>query len=231
VAPDQELPEYAASDVSRRDREDARFHDLVQETQRTLGRMLNSNDLKKLLGIYDYLAMPAEVILLLIQHCKERSESQFGKEQRVGFAFIEKQAYVWANRDVMTLERAEQWIAEFEEQKELIGKMQKALGIRDRQLTRTERGYVEKWIGYGFTPEAVAIAADRTITNTGSLKWKYIDGIIESWEDMGLHTPEEIEKGDKKPVRSSRRGSTAATAKTDQRTIEELDRLMEELGS
>lgn len=229
VAPDWELPEYTAADVARRNAEDGRFHDLTQEVQLKLGRVLTSDDLKKLLGIYDYLAMPAEVILMLIQYCKEYSEARFGKEKRVGFGFIEKEAYAWVDREIMTLERAEQWLHEYEERRTLLAQMQRTVGIRDRQLTKTERAYLENWISMGFPPESVAIAADRTITNTGGLKWKYMDSIIQSWHEKGLHTPEEIEKGDKKSGRSAKRGSTAATARADQRTIDELDRLIEEM--
>ncbi|MCC8357708.1 MAG: DnaD domain protein, partial [Oscillospiraceae bacterium] len=75
-----------------------------------------------------------------------------------------------------------------------------ALGIQGRRLSPTERKYIDDWITLGFGPEALALAADRTVTNTGDLKWKYMNSIVHSWHQKGLHTVEEIEKGDRKPA-------------------------------
>ena len=67
LPPADELPNYTAADiVSRGDRV---FTDLVQEAQRVLGHALSTPDLKKLFGIYDYLKLPAEVIMELLHYC------------------------------------------------------------------------------------------------------------------------------------------------------------------
>ena len=48
----------------------------------------------------------------------------------------------------------------------------------------------------GFGEEAIAIAAERTVTNTGALKWNYLSKILQSWHQKGLHSPKEIEEKD-----------------------------------
>ena len=68
-APAEELPEYETEDLVRRSREDAGFSAIVAEAQKVLGHVLSSSDLKRLFGIYDYLALPPEVILMLLNHC------------------------------------------------------------------------------------------------------------------------------------------------------------------
>ena len=45
--------------------------------------------------------------------------------------------------------------------------------------------------------DAIAIAFDRTVTQTNGLKWPYMNRIVQNWHEKGLHTPEEIESGDK----------------------------------
>ena len=229
--PSMELPEYQASDVARRDMESEEFHDLVEAVQQSLGRILSSPDLKKLFGIYDELALPAAVIMLLVEHCKQEYADRYGREKNVGFAFIEKEAYDWFHREIMTYDQAEAWLAELERRNSAIGQLRRQMGVNDRPLTPTERRYLNAWLELGFPAESIGMALDRTVTNTGGLKWKYMDSIIQSWHRMGLHTPEEIEKGDKRPEKRAGRktGTAPARDRDDSRAIAQLDRLMEKM--
>ena len=224
--PARDIPEYRAADVVRRSQSDPAFRDLVKDAQAALGRPLSSTDLKKLFGIYDDLALPPEVIMLLVHHCREEHDERYGTSRPLGFAAIEKEAYVWFDREIVTYEQAEAWLDELARRKSLTGRIQQALGIRGRDLTATERRYITDWIELGFGPEALALAADRTVTNTGSLKWKYMDSIVRSWHGKGLHTVEEIDRGDRKPDRT---GSVAAV-QPDARELERMKKLREKLN-
>ena len=209
LEPPRELPQYRASEVASRSMESEEFKQLVDGVQTHLGRLLSSADIKKLFGLYDELHLPVDVIMLLIQYCKQVSEERYGKERTVGFGFIEKEAYVWVNRNITTYEQAEQWLAEQEQRRSCLGQLQRVLGIRDRTLSKTEREYLLSWLELGFSVEAIAIAYDRTVTKTHGLQWKYMDKIIRSWDSMGLHTPEEIEAGD--PFGGTRKRVSAQT--------------------
>lgn len=225
--PAPELPEYEARDVVRRSAEDPQFQALLTDVQNALGRVLTSADIKSLFGIYDDLALPPEVILLLVNYCKEENAARYGGEKRLGFAFIEKVAYTWFDREIVTHEQADEWIGEYTRRKSLMGQLQRELGIQDRRLTPTERKYIDGWLELGFGVEALALAADRTITNTGGLRWKYMDSIVRSWHEKGLHTVEEIERGDRKPDRTGKYGSSAPSVPTqeDVKTLAQLERL------
>ncbi|MGM9615757.1 MAG: DnaD domain protein [Oscillospiraceae bacterium] len=226
--PERHLPEYPAEDVVRRSREDARFRALVDEVQMALGHTLSSADLKKLFGIYDEFGLPPEVIVLLVQHCKETYAARYGNGKNPGFAFIENEARDWFDREIMTYEQAEQWLTKLAERRSAIGRLRTALGISDRKLSPTERKYFEDWLSRGFPVESIVIAADRTVTNTGGLKWKYMDSIIQSWDRMKLYTPEQIEAGDKKPERKPGR-FTPVKDRDDSKALEQIDRLMEKM--
>lgn len=228
IRPAREIPEYQAADVVRRSQSDPAFRDLVKEAQTALGRLLSSTDLKKLFGIYDDLALPPEVIMLLVHHCRQEHDERYGASRPLGFAAIEKEAYSWFDREIVTYEQAEAWLEELDRRKSLTGQIQQSLGIRGRDLTATERKYINAWIELGFGPEALALAADRTVTNTGSLKWKYMDSIVRSWHGKGLHTVPEIEKGDRKSGGRTAR-QTAASAATDAQELERLRRLREKI--
>jgi len=110
---------------------------------------------------------------------------------------IEQQAYIWANQEIMTYELAEEYLSRRRARKDIIGQLKHMMGIYDRTLTKTETDYLTDWLDKGFGYEAIAIAFDRTVTQTGGLKWAYMNKIMQSWHSKNLHTPEEIAAGDK----------------------------------
>ena len=210
AAPAEELPEYRAEDIIRRSREDSGFAAIVAEAQKVLGHVLGSTDLKRLFGIYDFLALPPEVILELLNHCVALSPGR-----RPSMRFIEKEAYVWANREIFTLEQAEEYIKQNRLRRDDLGRLSEVLGIRGRELTATELKYIGSWLDMGFTDEAIGVAYDRTVTNTGALKWSYMNKILLSWHEKGIHTPGEIAEKD-----SRRRAVPPAAGETAGKSID-----------
>jgi DnaD/phage-associated family protein len=196
LPPPDEPPEYRAADIVSRS--DGTFTALVQEAQRVLGHALSTPDLKKLFGIYDYLALPPEVIMVLLHHCVSVSNGRLPTMR-----FIEKEAYDWANREIRTLDQAEDYIEDRRLRGEECAAAARALGITGRALSSTEKRYITSWLDLGYSPELIAIAYDRTVTNTGALKWGYMDKIIRSWQEKGLFTAEDVEAKDgRRPSRA-----------------------------
>lgn len=214
-APAEELPEYETADLMRRSREDAGFSAVVTEAQKVLGHVLSSSDLKRLFGIYDYLALPPEVILMLLNHCVSLSQGR-----RPSMRFIEKEAYTWANREILSLEQAEEYIRRSRERREGMDRLRELLGIHGRELTATEQKYIGSWLDMGFDDECISIAYDRTVTNTGSLKWSYMNKILLSWQEKGIHTGSEVAEKD------SRRKTAAGPRKVSDKPID-MDRLID----
>ena len=192
--PADEPPEYRAADIVSRN--DGTFTALVQEAQRVLGHALSTPDLKTLFGIYDYLALPPEVIMVLLHYCVSVSNGRLPTMR-----FIEKEAYAWANREIRTLEQAEDYIEDRRLRSEECAAAARALGITGRALSATEKRYITSWLDLGYTPELIAIAYDRTVTNTGALKWGYMNKIIQSWHEKGLFTGEDVEAKDGRRIR------------------------------
>ena len=195
--PAEELPEYTAEELLTRSREDARFAALVVEAQRVLGRKLNGSELKKLFGLYDYLALPPEVLMMLLNYCVANAPSGNPPSMR----YIEKEGYAWANREILTLEQAEAYIAASQQRRERLSRTAKILNITGRPLTATETKYITAWQEMGFDDEVIAMAYDKTVTNTGALRWSYLNGILKSWHEKGLHTPAAIRDRDSRRPR------------------------------
>ena len=198
LPPAEELPEYRAEDIVRRSKEDDAFAAIVAEAQKVLGHVLSSSDLKRLFGIYDYLAMPAEVIYMLLHHCANLSSGR-----RLSMRVMEKEAYSWVNREIYTLEQAEKYIAQYRSRNEETNRIAAIFGIRGRELTAAEKKYIGAWIEMGFEDSALNEAYERTVLSTGKFTWNYMNRILQSWHENGIHTLSDAESRDPRRTKPS----------------------------
>lgn len=225
-APSAELPEYKAEEVSRRHDSDPAFQKLVSETAARLGKMLSGADLKILFGIYDFLGLPPDVIVLLVNWCIKETKRKFGPGQVPTLRQIEKEAYIWSNRELYTLELAEQYLQNRSSRQTESTALARLLGIYDRALSPTEEKYLTAWLDMGFGQDAVLRAYDRTVTKKGELVWPYMNRILENWHSKNLHTVPEIEAGDLPPRARQRSQQPASPAAADlQRMRDYMDKL------
>lgn len=198
LPPADELPEYRTEDIMRRTTEDVEFSAVLLEANKVFGHSLNSNDLKRLFGIYDYLGLPAEVIYMLLHHCRDITSGR-----RLSMRFVEKEAYFWVNREIYTLEQAEKYITRYRSRNEASARISEILGIRGRELTAAEKKYIGTWIDNGFDDASINEAYERTILNTGKFSWNYMNRILQSWHDAGIHTLAEAESKDPRRTNST----------------------------
>lgn len=228
-----ELPEYTAQDIAARAGENSEFKAIVDETQRIMGHMLTGADLKTLFGIYDFLRLPTEVIFLLINHCVEETREHLGQGKLPSMRTVEKEAYAWYNREILTLERAEEFLLQKRARSGELADIKRLLQINGRNFSTTERKYVENWMDMGFDLEAVALAYDKTIVKTGNLAWKYMDTILMSWHGKKLHTAEEITSGDRLTATSSgsfaRQGTPAVSRNAGEPETERMKKIWEKV--
>lgn len=226
--PEQAIPEYGKSYLAARSREDKLFVALQTEAANVLGHTLSAQELNTLFGIYDYLGMPGEVIMMLFSACAEDVRERYGPGRTPTMRQIEKQAYIWANREIMTFEQAEEYLTAQRNRKDKLQEVKRALGIWDRKLSDTETRYMTDWLDKGFDTEAISLAFDRTVTQIGSMKMAYMNKIILNWHEKGLHTLSEIMAGDEKP--QSKTSAKPAPAAAGTAPVGEKERLMKLFG-
>lgn len=225
--PAEELPQYAAREVVSAASKGGGFDIVIDETQHILGKILTGAEINTLFGLYDYLKLPPEVIILLINYCVDCTREKLGPGKLPSIRTIEKEGYIWYNDEIITLDRAEQYLCKKHESRERASAVKRILQINDRGLSSSENKYVCDWLAMGFDLEAIEKAYDKTVLKTGKLQWKYMNSILESWNAKGLHTPEEIEKGDIRPGDAlTAQKSAGSGSKTQSDKIRELmDRL------
>lgn len=210
--PADERPAYQRSDVAERLEHSAEFRGLTAEVERRLGKKLSTADLTALLGLYDYLGLPADVIYLLVCHCAEKTAARFGEGRRPGMRQIEKEGYAWAKRGIDTQSAAAEYLKKYAARQGTLPRYMKALGLGDRLPAPSEEKYLTEWQEMGFGPEAVALAYDRTVLRCHELKWPYLNGILKRWHAANCHTPAEIESADRPASRPQPEPPRAAGA-------------------
>ena len=194
-----ERPNYSEKDVLSAMEADTSFRGLYGEVQRLLGRSLNTEELKILLGFVRYLGLPTDVIAVLVCYCKDRAR-QRGSLRNPSLRTIEKEAYAWAERGIDTMEEAAAFIQTQNVRNSRMYKLMNVLQIRGRSLTAAEERYAQSWLDMGFEEETIGMAYERTCLNTGGLNWAYMNKILQRWHEQNLHTAEEVRSGDRKPV-------------------------------
>ena len=191
-------PQYTENDVLTAMDTEVDFRALLGEVQRLLGKPLNTEELKILLGFVRYLGMPADVITLLVYFCKDRAK-KMGKTRNPSLRTIEKEAYAWAEKGIAPMEEASAYIRQQNLRFSQVGRIMQILQIRGRNLAAGERNYLRQWLEMGFGEEAIGLAYEKSCLNTGGLSWPYMNKILRSWHEQGLHTPQQIRQGDRKP--------------------------------
>ena len=193
-----ERPSYSERDVLDAMDTDTSFRSLYGEVQRLLGRSLNTEELKILLGFIRYLGMGADVISVLVCYCKDRAR-QRGSLRNPSLRTIEKEAYAWAERGIDSVEEAAAFIQAQNVRNSRLHRLMNILQIRGRSLTAAVERYAQSWLDMGMEEALISMAYERTCLNTGGLNWAYMNKILQRWHEQGFHTAEEVRGGDYKP--------------------------------
>jgi len=180
---------YTPGEIAQRAKSDKKLSWLFEEAQNTLGKILSSADMLTLFWIYDYLELNHQVIMLIVNYSQKNNKSSM--------RYIERVATDWADKGIDTVRKAEKHLAMLEDKRTYEYKIKRLLGIYDRDFTPSEKKVVEQWQSeLKPSDELVLSAFDINIERTGKLSVKYINGILKSWEEKGIKTPEQILQDD-----------------------------------
>ena len=217
-----ERPTYSETDVMTAMDTDMDFRSLYGEVQRLLGKVLTTEELKLLLGLRRYLGLPNDVISVLVYYCKDRAR-QRGSLRNPSLRTIEKEAYLWAEQGIETLEQAAAYIQVQNLKNSRLERLKRVIQVKGRNLTAGEERYANSWLDMGFEEDAIAIAYERTCLNTGGLNWAYMNKILQRWHEAGLHTAAEVKQGDRKQAVPK-----GASGQLGQAELEAIAKIMQE---
>ena len=225
--PPERQVEYTRSDMARA-LEGAEFRSLTAAVEGKLGKKLTTPDLAVLLGLYDQVGLPADVIFLLVGFCAERTVQQYGPGRRPTLRQIEREGYAWARRGLMTQESAAAYIKDYQRRRKVLPELMALLGLGDRRPGPTEERYLLSWAAMGFDRPVIELAYDKTLLKCKELKWPYMNKILTSWHQKGLRTLAEVEAGDRPQSRSaaSRAQNPAQDSGAAREDLERMERYL-----
>ncbi|NCB62170.1 MAG: DnaD domain protein [Clostridia bacterium] len=225
-----EPPEYTAADIALELESGSSFSALVAEAQRRLGKVLSTTDLKILFTVYDFLALPTEVILVLITWCVRQTEEKYGQGRKPTMPQIRAEAFRWKRRGVDTPEGAEEYLRRMSTLQIRSARLLPLVGITGRAPVEGERKYLDAWSELGFEEDAVRLAYEKTVLKKQTMSWPYMNSILKSWHQKGLHTVAQIRSEDSNYRRDTMGGKPDVTQKpaagaADKRVRDDFERM------
>ncbi len=183
-----EAPFYTAKDLADAAEAQPEFKNLVDFAEQRLEKVMNVSELARLYSFLDYLKMPLDVVLLVIEH----SASQGKKSLR----YITKILTNFQDEGIDTYEKAEQHFLYQEEQVSYERIVRKLFGLGDRKLSRQEEECVTAWrVKFAYEEDMLTAAYEKTVAAAKNPSIKYMHRILENWFTEGYRTPEEAEAG------------------------------------
>lgn len=217
-------PEYTLTDITAALADSGPFPALADAVERQLGKKLSTADLKTLFLLYDHLALPPEVILLVVGWCMREVERKYGPGRKPFLSQIRREAFRWAREGIDTAQAAELHLQKLLSALSREGELIRLLDLPNRPLVEREQKYLSAWTEMGFDDGALRLAYEKTVMGTAnkSMDWRYMNGILRRWHEKGLHTAQQVQN-ESKPASRPAPGKPASQA-LDQHAREDMER-------
>ncbi len=164
---------YKASGVIKAVTSDEKLAHLFAIIAQLLNKSLSSNDYKVIYSFIDYLKLPEQVIIVLIEYCVSMSKTNM--------RYIEKIAYSWADNGINTPELAIEYVKNQNLRYSVLSQYKKNFKISGRDFSDTEAGYILNWVNeLNASEDLIMKAYDASVMNTGKVAFKYMDAVIKS---------------------------------------------------
>lgn len=179
-----EPPNYSVEEINIY-KEDNEVKKLFKAAERAFSSMLDFNKMKLVFGFYDWLGMSVDVIEYLIKYCVSSGK---GRNLR----YIESVAIDWAEREIDSVEKAEELVKTFNvDYREIM----KAIGSSVNNPVEGQINYMKDWLSK-LPLDIIKIACQKTVMATGKPAFEYADSIIQKWYKKGVKKIEDVEKID-----------------------------------
>ena len=160
---------------------------MLKDIGKLLGRTLSPSEVETYISWKKDLNFSSELILLLIEFCASKGKTNF--------RYIEKVAIAWNEMKIKTVDDAQNYIRKTEDKWGTYREILKFLGIRNTDIMKPQEDMLEKWTStYSYSLDVIKKACDICFQRLNRADFKYIDGILSSWNKDNLRTLQDIEK-------------------------------------
>ena len=188
--------------------EDAAFSALLETAAVKLGKILSPSDMSVFLYLYRELALPPEVILMVIGYAVQNGKGKM--------AYIEKTAIGWAEDGITTFEAADAHLQKLEQCAQAWDTLCEWHEPSVARPTVAQKEIARRWIiEWQFPREVVDVIVEVTVKKTGKFQMAYADRIAERLHALGITSAaaarEEL-TAEKKPTKKAPSKSRMKTA-------------------
>ena len=161
------------------------FRALCCECEAVLGKSFTAQDYKNVQQLKEHFKFSDEFILLLLEHCVE--------SDKANWAYIRKTASNLYDEGISSYSKLEEHFSARRNKRSLEYKIRKLLGIGEREFTKNEKAFIEKWIGLKISIELITKAYEITVEKTGKISYSYMGKILDNWQITGIKTVQDVE--------------------------------------
>lgn len=187
---------------------------LYAEAQQKLGRTIGYDGQSTLLMIHDQYGLPVEVILMILEYAASQGKTSM--------AYIAKMGRDWGEREIDTLEKAEEQLTRLRTGQSLWNQLKAPTGIHTPRPTAAQEKFLTEWSDdLHFSIDMIHLAYEEMANHTDRLSFPYINKVLRSWHEKGLLTPEQVQadkqtrQRDKATIPApSRKKTTSGNAET-----------------
>lgn len=212
------LEEIAASkpsseQIMTRCKEDSEILAMFSDIEKMLGKTLGYDSRSTLLMMHDHYGLPIEVIYMLVDYCKSVGKS--------GFSYISKVGKTWGEREIDTIEKADEQIKILNSCNKLWKEFAEMAGIQNPRPSSSQSAYLRTWsVELKFNVEMIYLAYEEMLNHSSKISFPYMNKILMNWHSKGIKTPDDIEK-EKEEYRRKKSPITQANVSFD---INEINR-------
>lgn len=148
---------------------------------------------RSLVWIYQYLGLPAEVIIMIVSYCSSVNKTYIWEIESIAVDFKRNgiDSLVLAQNEVNRLK-------ESAETRSFIAKIKRMFSMGRDPVTKQKR-FIMNWKSEKYSDELIQLAYEKAVENTGNpvrLPIEYIDAVLKRWKEKNITTVEQAEKDD-----------------------------------
>ena len=148
--------------------------------------MFTTNDTGIVIRLVQEDGFEEEAILHIISYCVRQGKKSLGAIEKFALGYF-------SDDGITTSDGVAAKIAVLERSSETVYKIKQLFGIGERELSKTEKGFFDKWTQkFGYDVDVIRIAYDITIDSIQKPSPNYANKILEKWHSEGLRIASEI---------------------------------------
>lgn len=177
---------YSAKEIGESIKGSAQMEHLFTRAEQLCGRPLKNSEQQMIMSIVDYEGLNCDVASMLIEYCYS-----IGKTTP---KYIQTLAAEWNESEINTIALAEEKISKLRSYNTVETQLKRDLEFCSA-FSQNQKEFIDNWSNrMGFSVEMIELAYQMTMDSTGKASFPYMNKIIESWQQKGISTPQQVEQ-------------------------------------